>query len=151
MDQGYISNLAWENLLHRQLHIMPLLSRSSTRMQMSVATPLRQEDDRTIHKEVVFHTKDTGSWFLCISYALPSWRIPERWLRVPAWDRVALLGRPVFTSLVFLAFKVQKTDPSFWQIEAKAVQTPPWTPELAQVHVTDPASPPCPPKQRSKC
>ena len=31
------------------------------------------------------------------------------------------------------------------------VQTPPWTPELAQVHVTDPASPPCPPKQRSKC
>ena len=61
------------------------------------------------------------------------------------------LGRPVFTSLVFLAFKVQKTDPSFWQVEAKAVQTPPWTPELAQVHVTDPASPPCPPKQRSKC
>ena len=54
------------------------------------------------------------------------------------------LGRPVFTSLVFLVFKVQKT-------EAKAIQTPPWTPELAQVHVTDPASPPCPPKQRSKC
>ena len=61
------------------------------------------------------------------------------------------LGRSVFTSLVFLVFKVQKTDPSLWQVEAKAVQTPPWTPELAQVHVTDPASPPCPPKQRSKC
>ena len=45
-----------------------------------------------------------------------------------------------------LVFKVQKTDASLWQVEAKAVQTPPWTPELAQVHVTDPASPPCPPK-----
>ena len=33
---------------------------------------------------------------------------------------------------------------------AKAVQTQPSTPELAQVHVTDPASPHCPPKQRSK-
>ena len=51
---------------------------------------LRQEDYRTVQEEVDFHTQDTGSWFLCISYALPSWRIPECWLRVPAWVRVAL-------------------------------------------------------------
>ena len=31
-------------------------------------------------------------------------------------------GGPDFASLVFLVFKVQKTDPSLWQVEAKAVQ-----------------------------
>ena len=39
-------------------------------------------------------------------------------------------------------FRSKKTDLSLWQVEVKAVQTQPSTPELAQVHVTDPASPP---------
>ena len=62
------------------------------------------------------------------------------------------LGRPVFASLIFLAFSGPKIDPSEWQAEVRAVQTTiSWTPELAQVHVTGPASPPSPPKQRLKC
>ena len=52
------------------------------------------------------------------------------------------LGRPVFACVIFLGFFGPKIDPSEWQAEVKAVQTTTsWTPELAQVHVTGPASP----------
>ena len=62
------------------------------------------------------------------------------------------LGRPVFASLVFLVFLGPKTRPFFVTGRSKSRPTPPWTPDLAQVHVTDPASPHCHPrKQRSKC
>ena len=61
------------------------------------------------------------------------------------------LGRPVFASLVFLVLLGPKGAPSLWQVEVKAVQTPPWTPELAQVHVTDPASPHCPRNKDQSC
>ena len=52
------------------------------------------------------------------------------------------LGRPVFACLIFLAF--------FGSKNRKAVQTTTsWTPELAQVHVTGPASP-LPPRNRDQ-
>ena len=62
------------------------------------------------------------------------------------------LGRPVFASLVFLVFLGPKNRPFFVTGRSKSRPTPPWTPDLAQVHVTDPASPHCHPrKPRSKC
>ena len=60
------------------------------------------------------------------------------------------LGRPVFACLIFLTFSGPKIDPSEWQAEVKAVQTTTsWTPELAQVHVTGPASP-LPPRNKDQ-
>ena len=68
----------------------------------------------------------------------------------PNKKRIDLLGRPVFTSLVFLVFNVHKTDPSLWRVEAKAVQTPPGTPELAQECTWQTRHPPLPPETKIK-
>ena len=49
---------------------------------------------------------------------------------------------PYLRVLFSWLFRIQKIDPSEWQAEVKVVQTTiSWTPKLAQVHVTGPASP----------